>query len=151
MLVGRQVLRESKKGLPRTLKCARGASAAEKRQLEGTDPLNAGVSAGDALAFLNFSTAMTRVIAHVTTAACLAANARSPFALAAASADAASGVSASPFAFVSAMAARLRISPPSPNDASARLARCARPSFRNPSSSFSRPRARPIARLRRMA
>eukprot|EP00966_Prymnesium_polylepis_P003817 86780-Prymnesium_polylepis.2 len=65
-------LRQSKKGLPRTLKCAPGASDAERRRLEGTEPLNAGVTVGGAAAFLNFSRAMSRVIRRVTSVECVA-------------------------------------------------------------------------------
>jgi len=66
-----RTLRQSKKGLPRTLMCARGASKAERRALLDTEPLNAGVTIGDATAFLNFSLAMTRVIRRVTTEECV--------------------------------------------------------------------------------
>lgn len=64
-------LRDSKKGLPRTLNCARGASAAARLAMGDTEPLNAGVTAGDARAFANFSSALARLVAHVTTPACL--------------------------------------------------------------------------------
>jgi hypothetical protein len=65
-------LRQSKKGMPRTLQCARGVSDASKKSLPDTEPLNAGVSVGGAAAFLNFTRAMCRVISRVTTAACVA-------------------------------------------------------------------------------
>lgn len=67
-----RVLRQSRKGLPRTLECARGATAETLSWLPSTEPLNAGVTLGTADAFLNFSRAMTRVIARVTTTRCLA-------------------------------------------------------------------------------
>ena len=65
-------LRDSKKGLPRTLNCARGVSPEARLTLGNTEPLNAGVTAGDARAFANFSSALSRLVAHVTTTACLA-------------------------------------------------------------------------------
>ena len=63
--------RRSKKGLPRTLNCARDASKAARRALGDTEPLNAGVTAGDVRAFANFSRALAQLIAHVTTPRCL--------------------------------------------------------------------------------
>lgn len=66
-----RTLRQSKKGLPRTLKCARGITATERRAMLDTEPLNAGVTLGTATAFLNFSWAMTRIIKQTTTVGCL--------------------------------------------------------------------------------
>ena len=64
-------LRDSRKGVPRTLNCARGVAEKERERLLHTDPLNAGVTAGDARAFANFSRALSRLIARVTTLGCL--------------------------------------------------------------------------------
>jgi hypothetical protein len=64
-------LRQSKKGVPRTLNCARDTSEPERAALLNTEPLNAGVTVGGAAAFANFSRAMTHVIRHVTTLTCL--------------------------------------------------------------------------------
>jgi hypothetical protein len=64
-------LRQSKKGLARTLQCARDASERERAALLDTDPLNAGVTMGGARAFLNFSTALSTLISRVTTTTCL--------------------------------------------------------------------------------
>ena len=66
-----RTLRQSKKGAPRTLQCARDSSRLDRAALLDTDPLNAGVTLGGAEAFLNFSAALSGLIAHVTTAACL--------------------------------------------------------------------------------
>ena len=66
-------LKQSKKGLPRTLNCAPpDTGAAARRALGETEPLNAGVTAGDAAAFANFSHALAALIARVTTLDCLA-------------------------------------------------------------------------------
>ena len=69
-----QVLAQSAKGVPRTLGCAGSAPLrdSDRRMLLTTDPLNAGVTLGGASAFLNFSAALSQVIAEVTTPACLA-------------------------------------------------------------------------------
>jgi len=67
-----RTLRESKKGRLRTLECAGDASSADREMLLGTDPLNAGVTLGGAEAFLNFSSALSTLIAQVTTITCLA-------------------------------------------------------------------------------
>ena len=53
-------LRESRKGTQRTLACAVGTTSEVRSRLLGTDPLNAGVTTGDATAFLNFSRALTQ-------------------------------------------------------------------------------------------
>ena len=66
-----RTLRASKKGAPRTLQCARDASAAQRAMLLDTDPLNAGVTLGGAAAFLNFSTALAALVARVSTTQCL--------------------------------------------------------------------------------
>ena len=66
-----RTLRQSRKGVPRTLQCARDAREEQKRRLLDTDPLNAGVTLGGASAFLNFSTALSALIARVTTPRCL--------------------------------------------------------------------------------
>jgi hypothetical protein len=66
-----RTLAQSRKGLPRTLRCARDATAAQRAMLRNTEPLNAGVTLADAAAFLNFSRALASLIARVTTAECL--------------------------------------------------------------------------------
>jgi hypothetical protein len=66
-----RTLRQSKKGVPRTLSCASGATEDQRKMLLDTDPLNAGVTAGGAEAFLNFSTALATLISRVTTRECL--------------------------------------------------------------------------------
>ena len=67
-----RTLRQSRKGRPRTLNCARGVGDAARLRLDQTEPLNAGVTAGDARAFANFTRALSRLIAHVSTVECLA-------------------------------------------------------------------------------
>ncbi|KAL3918315.1 MAG: hypothetical protein SGPRY_006060 [Prymnesium sp.] len=67
-----RTLQQSKKGLPRTMMCAHGASATQRQALLHTEPLNAGVTLGGAEAFLNFSLGMMRVIRRVTSKECIA-------------------------------------------------------------------------------
>ena len=67
-----RTLRQSKKGMSRTLQCARGSTDVQRASLLDTDPLNAGVTVGGAIALLNFSSALATLIAHVTTTDCLA-------------------------------------------------------------------------------
>ena len=66
-----RTLRQSRKGVPRTLQCARDASEVDRQRLLETEPLNAGVTLGGAHAFLNFTAALSTLISRVTTTACL--------------------------------------------------------------------------------
>lgn len=65
-------LRESKKGVPRTLRCAGNADEQQRGHMLDTEPLNAGVTVGGAVAFLNFTSALSSLISRVTTTECIA-------------------------------------------------------------------------------